>query len=106
MRLVEGVRKQWLDTDIRKADVQKEPRLQAGHLAKGKLKALSPLKETIVLQVLTAVDISKPAYNQLEGKLDIKCRTVNKGRPPIFGLFYPSSPPLMSPFHPLQTEPY
>ena len=72
MRLVEGVRKQWLDTDIRKADVQKEPRLQAGHLAKGKLKALSPLKETIVLQVLTAVDISKPAYNQLEGKLDIK----------------------------------
>ena len=73
LRLVEGVRKQWLDTDIRKADVQKEPRLQAGHLAKGKLKALSPLQGTFVFQVLTAVDISKPAYNQLEGKWHMIC---------------------------------
>jgi len=82
MRLVEGVRKQWLDTDIRKADVQKEPRLQAGHLAKGKLKALSPLRETIVLQVLTAVDISKPAYNQLEAlnKVDTENLEVNSER--------------------------
>jgi len=65
IRLVESVRSQWLDTDIRTEGVQSGPQLLKSDLD-AKALTSTPIDDTLVLQVLKAVDISKPAYAQLE----------------------------------------
>ena len=69
MRLVEGVRKQWLDCDIRKPGVQRGPSLDESFLARGQIKPSTPLEGTFTLQVIAAVDVTKSAYSQLQGEV-------------------------------------
>ena len=65
IKLVESVRSQWLDTDIRTEGVQSRPQISPNAMHPDSLKP-PPLQGPVVLQVCEAIDVSKPAYNQLQ----------------------------------------
>ena len=66
-QLIEEIKRQWYLTDIREDGVQQKPQIQEAWLSARKI----VIKSTLFVQVLSAIDVAKPAYVQLQEMLRI-----------------------------------
>jgi hypothetical protein len=66
-KILEEIKNQWFTTDIREGGVQERGQIEESWLKARKI----IIKQNICVQVLSAIDISKPAYTQLQEMLKV-----------------------------------
>ncbi len=69
-KIVKAIREQWLITDIRDDGVQAKQQLKAEWTRETTKKVV--IKDSLVLQILSAIDIGQSAYGQLQTLLKVK----------------------------------